>query len=445
MRIIKGLEQAKELLSRRTPDSFDYESLRPAIKSIFKKDLSLEEVVKEILEYVKLKKDHALIDLTEKIEGQTLIKLEVSTEERKLADSSVDKALFQALEIAAKRIESYHAKQVRHSSFDFNEGAVGYIIRPIERVGLYIPSGGRGYPSTVLMSAIPARIAGVDEIIVCTPPGKDGKVPASVLAAANMAGVHRIFSVGGAQAIAAMAYGTETIPKVDKIFGPGNAFVVMAKKLVYGAVDIDGIYGPTETVVIADQTADPALCAADMLAQAEHDALATAILITTSEQIARETQTELMRQLASTDRKDIAAKSLEKTGIIVIVNSLHEALELSNCYAPEHLCLLVEDAWHILGHVKNAGGVFLNCPEALADYIVGPSHVMPTGGTARFNSALHVEDFYRVIPVISLKNDVMQKLSKIASPIAREEGFTSHALAMEKRLQKKGEDKTKEK
>lgn len=438
MKIIKGLKQAKDLLSRRPLDSLDYETLRPGIRSLYGKDLSLEETVKEIIEEVKQKGDAALIDLTERIEGLTLEKLEVSGEEKRLARESVDKELLTALEIAARRIQAYHEKQIRHSSFDFNEGGVGYIIRAIEKVGLYSPSGARGYPSTVLMSAIPAKIAGVQEIIVCTPSGRNGRVSATTLAAAELAGVHRIFSIGGAQSIAAMAYGTETIPRVDKIFGPGNPFVVMAKKLVYGAVDIDGIYGPTETVIIADESADPVLCAADMLAQAEHDSLATAILITTSELIAQQTQAELMRQLADIDRKDIAAKSLERTGVIAIVDSLHEALELANSYAPEHLCLMTKDAWHLLGHVKNAGGVFVNCPEALADYMVGPSHVMPTGATARFSSALHVEDFYKVIPVISLKKDIMRKLAQSAIPIAREEGFTGHARALEKRVQGQG-------
>ncbi len=436
MKIIKGLKQAKDLLVRRPLESLDYETLRPGIKSIFGKELSLQEAVQEIIEQVRQRGDAALLDLTAAIEGVTLEKLEAPEEEKRLARKSVDRELLASLETASGRIRSYHEKQVRHSSFDFGEGGVGYMIRPIEKVGLYVPSGGRGYPSTVLMSAIPAAIAGVQEIIVCTPAGKNGKVPATVLAAAELAGVKSVFSVGGAQAIAAMAYGTQTIPRVDKICGPGNMFVVMAKKLVYGAVDIDGIYGPTETVIIADETADPSECSADMLAQAEHDPLATAILITTSEQVAQQTQTELMRQLASIERKDIAAKSLEKTAVIAIVDSLHDALEIANAYAPEHLCLMVQDAWHLMGHVKNAGGVFINCPEALADYVVGPSHVMPTGGTARFSSALHVEDFYKVIPVISLNNDVMLKLSQSAIPIAREEGFTGHALALEKRLRK---------
>lgn len=436
MRIIKGLEQARDLLSRRPLENLDYESLRPGIKSLFGKDYSLEEAVKEIIAEVIQKGDAALKDLTSRIEGIVLEKLEAPEKERKAARGLVDKELLSALESAARRIKAYHEKQVRHSSIDFDEGGVGYMIRAVDSVGIYSPSGGKGYPSTVLMSAIPARVAGVQEIVLCTPAGKDGKVPASVLAAAEIAGVSRVFSIGGAQAIAALAYGTETIPRVDKIVGPGNLFVVMAKKLLFGAVDIDGIYGPTETVIIADKTADPALCAADMLAQAEHDSLATAILITTSEQIARQTQAELMRQLANVERKETAAKALENTGIIAIVNSLHEAIELSNIYAPEHLCLMTAEPWTLIGHVKHAGGVFIDCPEALADYMVGPSHVMPTGGTARFNSALHVEDFYKVMPVISLKSDIIQKISGPAITIAREEGFTGHAMAIEKRIQK---------
>lgn len=434
MKIIKGLSQARDVLSRRPLDALSSEALRPEIKSLFGKDLSLEEATKEIIEEVKQRGDPGLKDLTARIEGLNLERLEVAEKDKKLARDLVDKGLLSSLEIAAKRIRAYHEKQVRHSSFDFSEGSVGYIIRPIERVGLYVPGGGRGYPSTVLMSAIPAKIAGVPEVIVCTPAAKDGKVPAIVITACEIAGVHRIFSIGGAQAIAAMAYGTETIPRVDKICGPGNLFVVMAKKLVYGVVDIDGIYGPTETVIIADETADPSLCAADMLAQAEHDPLATAILITTQEKVAQQTQAELMRQLANIDRKDIAAKSLEKTAVIAVVDSLHEALDLANSYAPEHLCIIARDAWHLLGHIKNAGGVFIDCPEALADYIVGPSHVMPTGGTARFASAMHVGDFYKVIPVVSLKKDVMKELSRSAILIAREEGFTGHASALEKRL-----------
>jgi histidinol dehydrogenase len=285
------------------------------------------------------------------------------------------------------------------------------------------------------MTAVPARVAGVDEIIVCSPP-HNGAVSPLILAAASIAGVDRVFQVGGAQAIGAMAYGTETIPHVDKILGPGNIFVVLAKQRVYGSVAIDALPGPTETLLVADETADPVLAAADMLAQAEHDVMATAVLITTSSEIAGRVQSELTRQLAELERSEIAGASIARNGIIAIVPTVEIAVELANAYAPEHLCLLLADPWAAVPLVKHAGGIFVgeHSPEALGDYTAGPSHVMPTGGTARFFSPVHVGDFTKVINVAAANRKALARLGPATIALARAEGLTAHAKAIERRL-----------
>ena len=334
------------------------------------------------------------------------------------------------------RIRDFHVAGLPRSWVDMERG-FGEIITPMERVGIYAPGGLASYPSTVMMTAIPAKVAGVKEIVLATPPqGERGPNPA-VMAAALICGVNRVFQVGGAQAIAALAYGTETIPKVDKVCGPGNIFVTLAKKMVYGQTGIDGLEGPTETLIIADDSANPALCAADLLGQAEHDLLATPVLITTSERLAPLIQAELQTQLESLSRKETAQASIEARGAIVVVDTLDDAIDLANHYAPEHLCLMVEQPWKSLDRVRNAGGVFLGdfSPEVMGDYVAGPSHVMPTGGTARFNSYLGATEFLRRMPVVDLDPQTALRLAKTAATIARAEGFDAHARAVEIRAE----------
>ena len=311
----------------------------------------------------------------------------------------------------------------------------GQVVNAVERVGAYVPGGTARYPSTILMTTIPARVAGVDEVVVCTPAGNDGAPSPVVLVAADVAGADRVYGIGGAQAVAAMAYGTETVPKVDVICGPGNVFVTLAKKLVYGDVGIDGLYGPTETVVIADGSANPTLCAADLLAQAEHDELATPVLITTSEELAGAVVREIEVRLERLDRKSIAGEAIRGRGAIALVDDLDEAFELSNLFAPEHVSLVVSQPRSYLDRVRNAGAVFLGefSHEVLGDYVAGPSHVMPTGGTARFGSGIGVHSFVKISPVVAVDEAASQALSGAASLVARAEGLTAHAEAAEVR------------
>jgi histidinol dehydrogenase len=349
----------------------------------------------------------------------------------------VDEEVVRALRFAADRIRAYHQKQLDHSLAGFDEGGLGQVVRPLKRVGMYVPGTAAVYPSSVLMAAIPARVAGVGEVYMATPTAADGSVSPLKLVAADIAGVDGIFRAGGAQAIAALAFGSETIPRVDKICGPGNIFVALAKKTVHGLVGIDGIFGPTETLVVADDGADPALCAADLLAQAEHDALATPILITTSEALAQAVMREIEQQLEPLERRETASAALEGQGLAIVVETLAEALALANEYAPEHLSLAVSDGERYLGQVANAGSVFIGglSAEAVGDYTAGPSHVMPTGGSARFSSPLGVYDFLKVTSVISLDAAALAELGPAAAVIARAEGFTAHARAIERRLE----------
>jgi histidinol dehydrogenase len=315
------------------------------------------------------------------------------------------------------------------------EGILGQLVRPIERVGIYAPGGTAVYPSSLLMTAVPARVAGVAEVIVCSPP-HDGAVSDLILAAAHVAGVDRVFQIGGAQAIAAMAYGTETVPHVDKIYGPGNIFVVLAKQKLYGVAAIDALPGPTETLLVADDSADAVLVAADLLAQAEHDPMASAILLTDSQELADRVGVQLEKQLAELDRSVIAGQSLQANGLIGIVPDLATAVELANAYAPEHLCLLTRSPWDLVPLVKNAGGLFIgeDSPEALGDYTTGPSHVMPTGGSARFFSPVHLNDFVKVINVAAANRTALRRLGPATIALARAEGLTGHARAIEHRL-----------
>ncbi len=425
MKIIEGFQSAKLALSRQgpaqeTPEADDR-----------------EQKVRQIINEVRRRGDAALLDYTAQFDKVRLASLEVSKEAISNAYGKVDAGLVSALQLAAERIRSFHIAQKDSLLRESDRAGLGWLIRPLERIGIYVPGGTAYYPSTVLMTAIPARVAGVKEVILVTPPDEQGTVPPITLAAAYIAGVDRVFCVGGAQAIAALAYGTESIPKVDKICGPGNIFVTLAKKLVYGVVDIDGLQGPSEVLIIADETADPKYCAADLLAQAEHDPLASAILVTTSRRLADEVVREIEQQLPDLKRREIAAESLNNMGKIAVVDSIDEAIELANLYAPEHLCLAVDRAKDYIDKVANAGCILVgeNSPVVLGDYVAGPSHVLPTGGTARFSSPLNVTDFIKYTNVIDIDEAGLKKLGPAAQALAEAEGLDAHARAVGKRLE----------
>ena len=439
MIVIEGFEPAKSILSRQVPvESYPLSTaLGQRIKELFGTD-DPESAVRQIINQVRNRGDAALIEYTLRIDGVKLGSLEVSKEQIAGAYQKVDPELVSALKLAADQVRSFYLNQKRHiwSSGSSRLNST-QLIRPLERIGAYVPGGTASYPSTVLMTAIPARVAGVSEVILVTPPREQGTVPPLTLVAADIAEVDRIFSVGGAQAIAALAFGTESIPRVDKICGPGNIFVVLAKKLVYGVVDIDGLQGPSEVLIIADKTANPKYCAADLLAQAEHDPLASTILITTSRRLADEVNQEVEQQLKGLERQAIATECLENRGMIIVVANVDEAIELANLYAPEHLCLMVEKADTYIDKVSNAGCVFIgeNSTVVLGDYVAGPSHVLPTGGTARFSSPLNISDFIKFINLVAIDEADLKQLGQAAVTIARAEGLEAHARAVEKRLE----------
>jgi len=424
VKIIDGFKRAKPILSRQAP------------REVLGGD-EQEQLVRQIIGDVRNRGDAALFDYTEKFDGVKLTSLEVSKKQIKDAYGEVDKELVSALKLAARRIRSFHLKQKRSIWRSATKPGLGQLIRPLERIGAYAPGGTASYPSTVLMTTIPAKVAGVGEIILATPPKANGMIPPPTLVAADIAGVDRIFSVGGAQAIAALAFGTESIPKVDKVCGPGNIYVTLAKKLLYGVVGVDGLYGPSEVLIIADEIANPEYCAAELLAQAEHDPLASAILITTSKQLAEEVNQEVERQLKSLKRQAIAAESLKNRGLIVVVVNMEEAIELVNLYAPEHLCLMVKGADAYVDHVYNAGCILVGekSTVVLGDYVLGPSHVLPTGATARFGSPLNILDFIKLINLVNVDEASLKQLGKAAAIIARAEGLDAHARAVERRLE----------
>jgi histidinol dehydrogenase len=441
IRLITDVDESRAALTRRRgfeePDLS--EGVREGIRRVFGADLSAHKVVDRILADVRREGDAAVKRYTHQIDGHSLDKLEVPRAACDTALSSLDANLQDALTLAAGRIEAFHQKQLRTSWLDYSDdGALGQIIRPLERVGIYTPGGSAAYPSSLLMTAIPARVAGVEEIVVCSPPSHDGAISPLILAAAAVAKVDRVFQIGGAQAIAAMAFGTESVPHVDKIYGPGNIFVVLAKQRVYGIVAIDQLPGPTETLIIADESADPEITAADMLAQSEHDVMASAILLTTSHDLAVKVIEELSQQLPRLERSEIAGKSLELNGIVAVVPTIESAVELANAYAPEHLCLLLRDPWQAVPLVRHAGGIFVGeqTPEALGDYTIGPSHVMPTGGTARFSSPIHVQEFTKVISVAAVNKQAFTRLAPATIALAKAEGLTGHARAIERRQER---------
>ena len=442
IRVFEDLEPARAFLlrSRRLEQVELPPAVRQKVREVFGADLTAVEVVQRIVADVRQHGDAALHRYSREIDGLDLAGFAVTEEEFARARARVPEEVRQALALARDRIEAFHRRQLRQSWLHFEPaGGFGQLVRPLERVGVYAPAGRAPYPSSLLMSAVPARVAGVEEIVACAPPSPDGSVSPVILVAAELSGTDRVFKVGGAQAIAAMAYGTETIPRVDKIVGPGNIFVVLAKRLVYGDVDIDQLPGPTETLLIADASADPALCAADMLAQAEHDPLASAVLLTTDAGLAREVVAQLERQLARLERASIAAESLATNGAVAVVPDLETAFELANAYAPEHLCLLIEEPWAYLDRVRHAGGVFVgeSSPEVIGDYTAGPSHVMPTGQTARFSSPINVDTFVKVISVVAVNPQGLEALGPPAATLARAEGLTAHAAAIEQRLERR--------
>ena len=396
-------------------------------------------VVAAILADVRAHGDGAVLRYTEKFDGVRLEAMLVSPEEIDEALAATEPEFLDTLRLAERNIREYHEKQLRNSFFFTRPGGVvmGQKVLPIERAGLYVPAGTAPYPSTVMMDVVPAKLAGCAEIILCTPCARDGKVNAAILAAAHIAGVDRIFKVGGAQAIAAMAFGTESIPRVDKIVGPGNAYVAEAKRQVYGKVAIDTIAGPSEVLVLADGTADPRCVAADLLAQAEHDVLSCAVLVTDSAALAEAVQAEVERQLETLERREIARASIDDNGKIIVAADLHRGMEIANAVAPEHLEICVDNPFDYLDEVKNAGSVFLgkNCPEPLGDYLGGTNHTLPTTGTARFGSPLSVDDFIKKIQVTYYPAPAFRKLAPDIARFAYKEGLTGHARSALIRLE----------
>ena len=441
MRVVHGAEEARRTVLRREPlEGADVpEHVRARDRALFGPGLSVAEVVDRILEEVRTGGDAAVRTLNRALDGAETADLRVSREEIEAAYREVPAALVESLRFAAERVRAFHERQLQQW-MSFEEEGIGQLVRPLERVGLYMPGTATVYPSSVIMMAVPARVAGVSEVYLASPARADGSVSPLKLVAADIAGVDAVFRAGGAHAVAAFAYGTETIPRVDKICGPGNIWVTLAKRKVFGVTGIDAIYGPTETIVIADETADPALCAADLLAQAEHDELAGPILITTSRELAERVEAELQRQLPLLERAEVCRAALEGRGGMVVVETLEQAVDLANEFAPEHLCLLVRDAWKYTALVKHAGGVFVgeDSPEVLGDYTAGPSHVMPTGGSARWSSPLSVNDFVKVVSLVAVDRDGLERLGPHTAAIARAEGFTAHARAVEIRLARRG-------
>ncbi|HEU0074062.1 MAG TPA: histidinol dehydrogenase [Dehalococcoidia bacterium] len=426
VRIVIGAEEARRTILKRG--------------LITETEASSAEAVRRIIDDVRAEGDAAVRRHTEAFDGAIGYDgLEVPQSELQAALRRIAPELRAALEMAAGRIRGYHEKQLKRCLASYlDDDGLGVQVRAIETVGFYAPGTQPAYPSSVLHTVVPAQVAGVQNVIVVSPAAPDGRIPDVKLAAAAIAGAGRVFCASGAQAVAALAYGTQTIPRVDKICGPGNLFVTLAKRAVYGDVGIDSVYGPTETVIVADETADPAICAVDLIAQAEHDELAAPIFITSSQTLAEQVVAEVDERLAVLPRGAVAGASLNGRGGAVVAANIEEAVELASEYAPEHLCILARDARRLATLVKNAGGVFIGegSPEAIGDYTAGPSHVMPTGGAARFASPLSVQDFLKFSTVIDLADDSVYDLGPPGAIIARAEGLVGHARAIEERLPK---------
>ena len=399
---------------------------------------SVEEPVREIIAQVRAKGDEALKRYTKEFDGVDITSVEVGQGAIDEGFRMADPMLVDILYRASERVAAFHQHQVRNSFLVNEEDGIlmGQKIIPLERVGLYVPGGTAAYPSSVIMNCIPAKLAGVKEIVMVTPPGKDGKIPPNILAAARICGVNRVFRVGGAQAIAALAYGTESVPRVDKIVGPGNQFVAEAKKQVFGKVGIDMVAGPSEILVIADGKCDPRIVAADLLSQAEHDKNASAVLVTDSEVLAVAVQAAIEEQLPKLRREEIARASIDTNGKIIVADNLDTAVEIANEIAPEHLEVCVDQPFDYLDKIKNAGSIFLgrNCPEALGDYFAGPNHTLPTSGTARFSSPLSVDDFVKKTQYTYYTRPALEKAQPTVSIFAKQEGLTAHARSIDIRF-----------
>ncbi|MBQ1510185.1 MAG: histidinol dehydrogenase [Selenomonadaceae bacterium] len=440
MRIIRAKDVGEQEVERLlTKAAFDEVELNPKIreanKKLFGEDLSAAELVRRIVSDVRGKGDEAVLHYTKLIDkvdcrAEDLL---VTEEEYEAAEREADPAVVESLRKAAANVRKYHEEQKPNSWMTYREqgSILGQAVIPLDRVGIYVPGGTAAYPSSVIMNAVPASVAGVREIIMAVPP-KNGKINPYVLLAAREAGVSKIFKIGGAQAIAAMAFGTETIPRVDKITGPGNIFVTLAKKEVYGHCDIDMLAGPSEILIVADETADPVYTAADMLSQAEHDPLASSIVITDSEELAKKTAEEAEKQLAQLPRQEIARASIERNGLIIIAEDIMQALRFANVSAPEHMELLTKEPFQLLPYVRHAGAVFLGAysPEPLGDYFAGPNHVLPTGGTARYYSVLNVETFMKRTSIISYTQPALSAVSDDIIRLAESEGLQAHANAI---------------
>ena len=439
MRIISSVEEGRRTILSRAPLEVEQIPLgvRETTFRTFGKELTPEEAVSRVIRDVREDGDNAIRYYNSAFDNSQPEELIVSLEEMQAARESVHDEVVEALQYAAKRITEFHEQQLRSIGLNFQVNGLGQMTRPLQRVGIYVPGTAAPLPSTALMCAIPARIAGVEEVYIASPTLEDGSISPIKLVAAEIAGVDAVFKVGGAQAIAALAYGTESIPKVDKIYGPGGLFVTIAKQAVYGDVGVDAIYGPTETVIVADESGDPDLIAADLLAQAEHDRLASPILLTPSRSLAEKVRAAVKIQLLDLERAKIAEEAFENRGGCILVSDIEQAIELANEYAPEHLCLVVENPTAWVTKVKNAGGVFLGetSPEAVGDYTAGPSHTMPTGGSAKWSSPLGVSDFLKTISVVNIPSAEAEELARMASIIARAEGLTAHAASVERRIQ----------
>ena len=401
--------------------------------------VNVEATVAEIIAAVRERGDAALYEYCERFDGAKLESLAVTPEEIEEAVSAVEPKFLEILEKAAKNIRAFHEKQVRNSFIINNENGivVGQKVIPVDRAGLYVPGGTAAYPSTVLMDAIPAKIAGCRQVVMVSPPNKEGKINPVILAAAKIAGIDRIFKVGGAQAVAALAYGTESIPKVDKIVGPGNAYVAEAKKQVFGVVSIDMIAGPSEILVVADGKSNPRHVAADLLSQAEHDKMASAVLVTDCEELAKKVSAELEKQIPLLERAEIARTSIDNNGKIIVAPTLSVAIDIANELAPEHLELCVDNPFDYLDSIRHAGSIFMgrNCPEALGDYFAGPNHTLPTSGTAKFSSPLSVDDFVKKTQYTYYTKDALERVARDVAFFATKEGLTAHAKSAVVRLE----------
>ncbi len=437
MKIVNSAEVGREAVERLlTKKSFDEVELSPKIreanKKIFGEDLSAIEIVRRIVGDVRACGDAAVIEWTRKIDGVELKSFALDAEEMSSAVERVKPEVLASLKVAAENIRRFHAEQLPKSWITYRgeNSLLGQAVIPLNRVGVYVPGGTAAYPSSVLMNVIPAKVAGVGEVVMCTPNANP-----HVLAAAQLAGVDRIFKIGGAQAVAAMAFGTEQIPRVDKIVGPGNIFVTLAKKEVYGHCDIDMLAGPSEILIIADEAANPEYAAADMLSQAEHDPLACSIVITTSAPLAEKIAAQVETQLQRLPRKEIAQASIERNGLIVVAKDLDEAADFANFSAPEHLELLTSAPFELLPKIRNAGAIFLGAysPEPLGDYLAGPNHVLPTGGTAKFYSVLNVETFLKRTSLISYTRGDLLNAAQDVIRLAEAEGLQAHAAAIRQR------------